>query len=567
MSDDFSSSNPFRRKTPIAADLDHNVPHQPQQVYPTISSLHTTNPVPSEELKLQTKIAKKVRVQSPPPSSPEEVSIPQKPPTPIPRDEPPSIDDPFDSSNSDTSDISDDGTTTVKSSYVPSNPFQKTLATLEHTEEAQAHPNPTSTKSSQAAGRASLDVDAFKRLLMTGSTGVATASHGTPATPANTAYGVSSPPRAQAAHLALNDGTSTDTSSISRQSIFEPIQELHSESPRTSHEVSDPDDGRGNAEILTTKPEKKKPPPPSSRHGKLIKVELRDESGTIEPEPNPHLGGRIAQQPLGSSISFQSHPSLTDLNKPLPAAPRSSHDSDRESIFDVESAGKRPEPPSPTSSLRRKTPPAPPISRRHSQLLTGSKVDLNAISTGRLSPNFEEGLSSSDSIVPPHAKAPPPPPSRRPASIRNSSYGMPVSIPGISSPENDRPAKSSAPGPPPARMASTRKSGRPPSTSNMDISNKRLSTAPPPPPPRQRASSRTSLDPPTLSPSPRRGSEDSYGQSLEERRRGSQVSQTTEPAEVSNAPAIEPSNILADLEALQREVDALRGKHEKGNER
>lgn len=574
MTEDFPSSNPFRRKNSAVGAESTSSLTPSHDLFPSSeSALDPPRSSALEPAKLQTKVAKKVRVQSPPPSSPEDVSIPQKPPTPIPRhDELPAAADPFDTSisdTSDTSDVSDDDTTTVTNSYVPANPFQKTLATIEHTEGAPDTATSIGASGGQKLGKASLDVDAFKRLLMTGTTGsttgtsAATGSVGSVNPPFN-------PPSTHVPHHAVNDGTSTDTSSVSKQSLFEPIQGNHPESPRTSHEVSDPDDERpGLSSSGASKPDRKKPPPPSSKHGKLIKVELRDDNTSYGMEPPAVLAARKSQQSLNSPSSLRS-PSLTDLNKPLPAAPtkplpaapvpRSSHESDRESIFDVEAAGKRPEPPSPSSSVKRKTPPAPPITRRHSQLISDSK--LNATPTGRLSPNIEEPMSYTESAPPStHARPPPPPPSRRPASVRNLSFDPPFVSPPLSSPDVDRSIKSPAPIPPPTRMASKRLSGRPPSVHSMEISNKRLSAAPPPPPPRQRASSRTSLEAPTLSPGPPRTSGEYF-------RRGSQASQASqldriENVETESTSAVGASDILADLAALQREVDALRGVTEK----
>lgn len=575
MSEDFPPSNPFRRKPPVVQSTTDPTASHELFTPPNIIAYQSSSNAP-EPAKLQTKVAKKVRVQSPPPSSPEDISIPQKPPTPIPRqdDVQSAADDPFDSSSSDVSDISDDGTTTVKSDYIPANPFQKTLATLEHTEGAQDPAPTTATSGGQKAGRASLDVDAFKRLLMTGSTGRTEISGPTgDVTPAALPYNMSSPPSTHTSHHALNDGTSTDTSSVSKQSLFEPIQENHPESPRTSHEVSDPDDERrGLRAESSSKSDRKKPPPPSSKHGKLIRVELRDDNLSSGLESPALLETKKSQQSLSGRSLLQS-PSLTDLNKPLPAAPtkplpaaprRTSHDSDRESIFDVEAAGKRPEPPSPSSSVKRKIAPAPPLSRRHSQLISDSK--LNSTPTGRLSPNFEEPLSYVESPPQIQSKAPPPPPpSRRPASIRNISYDIPVVSPPLSSPEPEKPMKSPAPAPPPTRMASKRLSGRPPSVHSLEVSNRRLSAVPPPPPPRQRASSGTSMEAPALSPGQPRTSNEYFRKSIEETRRGSQASQPEqmENVEADSASVVVTSDILADLAALQKEVDALRGVQEK----
>jgi hypothetical protein len=561
MSAEFHPSNPFRRKAtarspPVEDPVFHGYDASAQQAFP----LPTSQTDAIDHIRVQTKPVKKVRVQSPPPSSPEADSIPQSLPTQIPRpgDFPSTDNDPFESATTDSSEDSGDETETLKSTSVPPNPFQKTLATLERTEGGDSSNTPihASTPGGTAVGRASLDVEAFKRLLMTGSADAATP-------PSSLA------PPINIGQLSSNDGgSSTDaSSSASRQSIFEPIQEIHPESPRTSHEVSDPDDERRR---FTTdglaSSERRKPPPPSSRHGKLIKVELRDDTA---PRVDTSLlpGWKGPQQSSTSPLSAQSVRSPTDLNKPLPAAPtRASHESDRESIFDREAAGKTPELASPSSTQTRKTPPAPPLTRRHSQLVSESKATRPA--SVRLPPNTEEdgpSLSSYEHILSQStAKAPPPPPTRRPASIRNLSQADSIPSSGTSPQEQQRPISKSgsAPTPPPARMASTRHSSRPPSVMSMDLTSKRGSTAPPPPPPpRQRASSRTSMDGPVLSSgSSRRASSDYYRRSVDSTREESFAPQADHEGLSEGSSGA--NDILADITALQREVDALRGQYE-----
>jgi hypothetical protein len=438
--------------------------------------------------------------------------------------------------------------------HAPINPFQKTLKTMERSESVASVATPTANTTS--TGRALMDVNSFKKLLMTGIAGASSST-------------LSSIPQAQAIHHGLGDGgSSTDTSSISRQSIFEPVQEAHLESPRTSHEVSEPDDERRRLTTefqVSSTSARKKPPPPSSRHGKLIKVELRDDPTTNASE-SLSSGPGISQQYFGSSGSSPSR-SQTDLNKPLPPAPSASHESDRESVFDREAAGKTPEPLSPSASIRRKTPPAPPLARRHSQLVSDSKLTRG--DTGRLSPKAEEDSASVTGIEPNRprsdsARAPPPPPSRRPGSIRGSSHHLPLPSPSTST-DFERPISKSGAGPPPppTRVSSQRKSrsDRPPSISSMDISNTRASVIPPPPPPhRQRGSSGTSTDSSVLSlglavsgEHPRR--------SIDGTRRDSAASSVSRLERIETDSG--EQDILADLSALQREIDALRNQSEK----
>jgi hypothetical protein len=532
MAADLPSSNPFRRKgPPIATSVG---PENPAPTVNHVAYLQADARPGSADFEINDapkKITKKVRVQSPPPLSPsipdststigeETYSISAKPPTPIPRD-----DDPFDSTTSDTSDDEE----LQMPAKAPANPFSKTLEMMEHPgrgAQAAAPPNIAS------PGRASMDVEAFKRLLMTGDSGL-----GTP-----TGQSAS---QVQITHALGGDGSSTDTSSVSRQSLFEPVQEAHPESPRTSHEISEAEDERRvlATEFHSSTLGRKAPPPPSSRHGKLIKVELRDDPQIVQSPPTP--GPNTSPTYFNSSPRSLTDPSRsqTDLNKPLPPAPtRASHDSDRESVFDREAAGKTPEPPSPSASIRKKAAPAPPITRRHSQLIHNSKLTHG--DNGRLSPKAEE-----EAITPTRkenrprsdsARAPPPPPARRPA-VRGSSHHGPLTSP----------SSISLPAPPPSRGSS--RAGRPASVLSMDLSSdKRASMAPPPPPPRH--GRRVSSDAQSPGES-RRPSGEYLRRSIESARRGSTSSSIQEERCDSN---VGRPDIMADLSALQREIDALR---------
>lgn len=541
MAADLPSSNPFRRKGPPIATSTSAAP-VPAAAINHVAYLQADIPPGSadfENIDIPKKITKKVRVQSPPPLSPsipdststigeETYSISAKPPTPIPRD-----DDPFDSTSSDTSDDEE----VQQPIKAPANPFSKTLEMMEHPERGGQAAAPTNITS---PGRASMDVEAFKRLLMTGDSGL-----GTP-----TGQSAS---QAHIIHALGGDGSSTDTSSVSRQSIFEPVQEAHPESPRTSHEISEPEDERRGlaTEFHSLTLGRKAPPPPSSRHGKLIKVELRDDPKIVQSPPTP--GSITSPTFFNSSPRSLTDPSRsqTDLNKPLPPAPnRASHESERESVFDKEAAGKTPEPPSPSSSIRKKSAPAPapPITRRHSQLVHSSKSTQGE--PGRLSPKAEEGTDTptrkdnrprSDS-----ARAPPPPPARRPA-VRGSSHHGPLNSPSAIS----LPAPSSSRG--------LSRAGRPPSVLSMDLSyDKRASMAPPPPPPRH--GRRISIDGQSPGES-RRTSGEHPRRSIESARRGSASSSIREESNLESN--VGRPDIMADLSALQREIDALRIRSER----
>lgn len=553
------SSNPFRRKgTAGAPPAQSNVFESHGASANSLPHIQTAAPA-----KVQKKHVKRVRVQSPPPSPEEELAVPQSP-SPTLQDGSSSVGlGPFDEPHSDFSETED----TITIAESPANPFQETLATLERTEVTTRGTLSTATIAGpgRAAGRKSLDVEAFKRLLMTGSAGITDQTENTRSISTNP-FRITTPLPTNVGHTTsdLDDGgNSTKTSSISRQSTFETAQEVHLESPRTSDEVFDSDDDRRRVVSATTSvSDRKKPAPPDSRHGKLIKVELR-EDGTSTRRPHMTVApGKRSSSP----VTWPRSRSPKDLNKPLPPAPAlAGHESDRESIFDKEAAGKIPEPLSPSTSLLRKTLPSPPLSRR-SQVASNSKPSQSP--TEKLPPNIEEdraSLASRDEPVGQSTtnRAPPPPP-RRP-STKNSSPLAFSAAPAPSS-ETDRPQSKfvSVPLPPPTRTVSVKHSNRPPSVVSMDGISKRTSTVPPPPPPpRQRASSQNSTKGPVIAPGSSPTSGDYLRQDADSARDGSVTPQPGETIERVNRSSPVANHILSDLTALQREVDELRGQYEK----
>ncbi|KAI0179755.1 hypothetical protein GGR52DRAFT_528234 [Hypoxylon sp. FL1284] len=406
---------------------------------------------------------------------------------------------------------------------------------------------------------------------------------------------------------------------------------MQQEASRTSHNVSEPEDSEERKDRLPTSSlshippssTRKKPPPPSSRHGKLIKIELgsdtesRTTKSSTPPIPlNVTSPSTIApprktnSQPITTS---QSQPPSTDVNKPLPLTPfRPSVEEAVDSPFDREAIGKVPEPfadiqanprpPTPPAVTRNRSgsngstqlrKPAAPPPRRHgrndSKFPTTTNTTSNAEDDTPPRSSLDSTRSRTESV---RANAgisiPAPPPPRRPNHARQgSSYTSPSqgtftsvlpTSPGISESEGlRRPGSSgqvgsttglatittskdglpklSPPPPPPARQASTR---RPPSIRSIDLGTgpaparrvskeKDTGTAappPPPPPPRQRGSSRASVE------TPAPVSEDARSPSSETQQ---------EPAQNS----AQGAEILADIDALQREVNALMGKYEK----
>ncbi|KAI5922969.1 hypothetical protein F4810DRAFT_231990 [Camillea tinctor] len=648
-----AEDNPVSTPAPSAPGLPFSLdgPFEPAPRPPPFTTFKTAMPeserLSEEEEPVQAKpkkIVKKVRVQSPPPSSPEDSEPVTRYP---PRDSDDDDDDDEDDSSSDdsTSDIRGIGggidpfnatpppAPATRNKAVaspplartpPPNPFSRTLQDVEPGQDMH-EPNTSTAKGT-------LDVNSFKQLLLTGH---AETPGQVPTPPDTGGKSIVSPTTNLNPPTTSNhDGaSSTDASSISRQSILDPTQET----PRTSHETSEPDEDRRG--VLPSSPlanvqstsGRKKPPPPSSRHGKLIKIELGSDptasTGRNITPPKP-LDTSSRRSSSYSNTPQSSPPLPKDVNKPLPQPPfRPPADEDVDSPFDREAAGKVPEtfpnmPPNSSSpsafpatvirdrsgsqgSTQSRKPAAPPP-RRHGR--SDSRApSINTVNTDEdpSRSSLDSDLSRSDSLrgsIKPEKSqnAPAPPPPRRPqhnrqgSSFANHSRGTsssrPVTSPVLGSRDDivariplnlagggvqtenpsalatvttskDGLAKLSPPPPPPTRTASTR---RPHSSRGIEggvgngglgslrrVSKEKDGAAPPPPPPppRLRGGSRTGTEPPPP------GAENT-------RNTGDQAKQV--PQETSTAQAASDGqgvDILADLDALQREVDALMGRY------
>lgn len=590
------------------------------------------------------KIVKKVRVQSPPPSSPEDAEDAEDA---VPVAQFPALrqlhgnHDNSDDNDDDNDDNNDeDGGSASDSSRsnndaddpfsapslapaskltseailppIPPNPFTRTLQDIEG--RGQTH---DADVAATGTARASLDVDSFKRLLLTGYANLPNPGPAVPdvlGRPSGTAHGLGSQ---------LDGASATDTSSMSKQSSLDAVRET----PRTSHEISESEASEDRKGVFPSSPlvtvpsafARKKPPPPSSRHGKLIKMELGADS-VLPPALSSPLGPTPRKASSESATSLRSPQGTTNVNKPLPAPPvRASAEEDVESPFDREAAGKVPEgfaelqahprPPTPppttrsrsgsqTSTQSRK--PAAPPPRRHGR--SESKIPPIYPTNAEEDPprsSMESSWSRAESIRAgvnsgKLSYAPAPPPPRRPSHIRHGSsfasvnsiafsstinsgfnekersplgssfnpmvspgvpLGRSLSISSATAGPNGQ-TKNSPPPPPPTRKQSMR---RPPSVRSMESSNslapvRRVSRekdgAPPPPPPPPRSRNwGTGLPNPDSSAlggeAPRKGSMGSISAG-----NGSATSTTVESAK-------QGEEILADLSALQREVDEL----------
>lgn len=608
-----ASSNPFRRKSAIITTTKERA----ESSFPPLNAIDTSVATPSSTsfqynqqlpdgpaTDGKIKVVKQVRILSPPPLSPDSPEWAfAVPPLGIHSGQLNNENDPFEAASSDDSDreITSTGPRSQNNSRIPPNPFSKTLKDVESVEgerelEDQRKGEGLALKAGNIARR-SLDVNAFKRLLMTGNSGTG-----------------SSPTPYEGSRLKLgHQRSATETFSggsgspyTSSKDVRQPTSQIHDTS-LISNEVPDAlsdeadegsiSDSSVSAQLSTGK---KPPPPPSSRHGKAIRLELKDE-------------GQFSELPRSKSPS--------DINKPLPPAPVRKSFEDPESPFDRESAGKVPEidtsAPTPITWGGKKAGPAPPPRRGHSrgeskanaasilgvgQNATQSHDDGPPPRSSMESTKSRSERSRAEGYVP----APPPPPRRSLGPSRQSSHSLPAvsaiadeSASSASTPhlELERSAVSSpspytsspdpipvrdvhsgtpkpfAPPPPPARNPSVR---RPASVRSIDSTSRRISAetkphnsvAPPPPPRRQRGNSRGSHGSLDGQPPRRTSMENSAASAVplleEEAISGEAPERVADPAtSMSPQSAVDMGkgvDILADLDALQREVDALRGK-------
>ncbi|KIW89198.1 uncharacterized protein Z519_10050 [Cladophialophora bantiana CBS 173.52] len=339
-------------------------------------------------------------------------------------------------------------------------------------------------KDLSGSSKSIMDVDAFKRMLLTGDRGSSwsrdTAVQSTQSGP----------------NPVSDSGSSADTASISQHSIFETVQPAHDESPRTSDELDASEVNTYRAHLGTISEKGEKPPPPKSRRGKTLK-----DSGT-EPGPTAKFDTFINSLSLPSSRNINSEvPSLR--SPPIDESPAS----DR-----FTSAG----PP----DTPKKVPPAPPVTRRKSQQAPKKPV-LARSSSSRYSVFSETDGPPSPSFPSSGSKPPPPPPARR----ANSTGDRRPSLDVTSIPEN-------------ANLTETEL--RPGIHSTPSYLKRMSQGLPPPlPPPRRgRGSSRSSMET-TRPPMAHLGMAEAGGSDM-------------------GFPKSDPRDILADLAALQREVDAAR---------
>lgn len=428
---------------------------------------------------------------------------------------------------------------------MPPNPFRKTLVSEpEEISSTAVGERPAEPLNRVASGTKPLyDVDDFKRLLLTGERN---ASH---------AGAVPTP----AAH---DNGNNTDTSSISRQSIFEPLPENHQDTPRTSHEVSQSEDERqGLAHDFPGGEARIRPSVPVSHYGKPVKgntLQTKSLHDSVRYSQSLVTGSAISNHQSKQSVSQ----SPTDLNKPLPLPPTSAFSGHpptdvKSPISSIQQDNLSLKPPQTqeNDNLLKKSPPALPLARRRSQIRQNPIATSSERPTSTIEVRSKEPDPYSGTFAAPGPKLPPPPPPRRHDRARGLSVSSTSSALSFasttlaSSSVDDQSLKSPKIRPPlpPARTPSIKKPPR------LITSSKSPSMAPPPTPPRGRGSSQSSLT------SLQTGG-DYHTASTDRQRNDSGASLTLPPTASIPETDSREKDVLADLSVLQREVDELRGK-------
>ncbi|KAG8529342.1 uncharacterized protein KY384_005978 [Bacidia gigantensis] len=543
-----SGTNPFRRKdstkqlsTERNANPTNSAVIRPATYVPSIDTNVPKTP--------KSKIGKTVRIISPHSATPDpehESPVTNAPPlrslSPAPElisrehalDD--DVDDPFRSGldqeaiNSGPEESLPDSVLHVKNntenySRSSSNPFKKTIPTV-----GQVGVNAPTQLQATNAQKPQYGVEEFKTLLLTGEKTL-------PPNNSTAAPAVSFPNQL----LGADTSSNTDTSSISRVSLFDATLKQQSESPRTSQEISPSDDeSHISAAASPMKAAGAKPSAPRHRHGKLVKASAPEtvpfEDSAFSPT-DIDLSSAYSQDQLMLDTSRSRHNALGSVVVSAESDTTSQGPSQKE-------AGQAQRDP----LSHKKSPPAPPPSRRHGQPRPSSFVPEAARSLPITEESRSEAEEESQSPVSNLGKPRPPPP-RRARSVRHdSSSSIPTT--GSFTPLSDQSTPTRAPlQTPPTRspsIAATQKPAHPsPQSSSPSM--------PPPPPPRRRGSSLSNYTPSRLS--------GDYRNLLSQRPRGdsgsSSISQLQMPPPESTS---DKKDVLADLSALQREVDELRGK-------
>ncbi|KAL9000812.1 MAG: hypothetical protein Q9169_000566 [Polycauliona sp. 2 TL-2023] len=392
------------------------------------------------------------------------------------------------------------------------------------------------------------DVDDFKRLLLTGE---------------KLKTGSNSPTKPfSPAGSSQKDGSTsnTDAPSFFRETIGEPRTGVHPESPKDSSDVSSSDkEFHGLVPALpAVNAGRSRPAVPPSRHGKLVKTNVPqtisfESLSSSLPDRNPAI-------PQSTKPSSPTSPgSTTHLNKPLPLPPDPISPTSSEAMAatyatkadDMETT--LPLPHQLGGVAAKPSPPALPSARRHGQGRSrSSTTDSNrSVSLSEdLSQNTHPSSSSSSITA---SKPPPLPPPRRAGTAPGLENTGPVSTadPGFLGTES--PQFKPRPPAPPSRTPSTTSIRRTSQISSASGSY-RAAAAPLPPAPRRRGSSQSQS---SFTPS---GLSGDYWSASNERSGADTAASSAQQQPAVSGTHAESKDLVADLTALQKEVDELRGK-------
>lgn len=400
----------------------------------------------------------------------------------------------------------------------PPNPFARTLATLEGTEEHITDTTKPDKGTKSSTTPKSMDVDSFTQLLLTGEDAL-------PPQPV---------PKAGNAFVPGQDSTSsTETSSISRQSLQEPL----SDTPRSSYDQQRHDDW-----IDRSERHKPPPPPPKSKHGKTIPTK----GPQIVSFDDFELSIPSQLELATTKSQDQELVRKTSHSKPLPPPPseQPKESPDQQNLENRETGHL-----SRSASEKKSAPPLPlarrsTITKRARGNTVSSIASVNEDTPSSYPPSIADGITS------PKA-APPPPPTRRHGSSSN------IQSPSLSDS---------------SRMGDLMS----PTMVERTPSSSQVSLASPPPPPTRRRSSKASLEPvqnlvPSASHS-RRSSSEAPRPSVDSQRRvssaqtGHPIIEETDDMESPKhnlphrASTSSAKDILADMDAFAKELEEIRSK-------
>ncbi|KAI9721411.1 MAG: hypothetical protein M1828_005161 [Chrysothrix sp. TS-e1954] len=542
-----NAGNPFRRRP---------TGEQPTIAPPPLEQEAQVTPERGAGRKNSSTTVKRVRIQTPPPLSPDtpvpvadesladRLNYTQRsgspPPPPAYDAQPGNEDDPFSRDEAvaplPEGEVLDNTLKNAKSSTDRPNatggivnPFSRTLETLEphqreRTGDDGKQDNLTSSNDDARAPSSSvLDVDSFTRMLMTGSKDGVLSREG----------------------REYENSSNSDIAKASRQVSRGDIPQEHDS-------LSDADTTSDDAEASTRKEDKAvrpKPPPPKHRHGKSV-LHTGPQTVPFTDFTASEPSATLSQPPQSTSVDLPPLPQppepMSQSAEPRPYSKDETKDdpvSMRRDITntDLPSASSRVKPP-PIPLARRSTPKHGPRQ---------ASPDTASAEPSRR-PSGPEARHSVDSIASNKmAKAPPPPPSRRgtvkskPLSDQSSTSEAGSVMETSSFAEN----YSST-----TEASSGRRSPTPMNSSSRSSSISEKPPMPPPPPPRRRGSTKSSVassrHEQTSSSNVNRRTSQESGRSI------SGANETTDSSTETKRSS--SGDVLADLSALQAEVDALR---------